>query len=435
MPVEITVPRQGWSMEEGIFVEWRKNDGDRIQPGDPLYLLESEKSTEEIEALEAGILCIPPDAPKAGDKVVVGQVLAFLLSQGEAAPMSCNKSAASRQQGADAAGRKPVPAVGPAAGPAARRIARSAGIEPADVAGSGPSGRISEDDIQRHSQPARSAALHSASKTISPRARRVARELGVDWNQLEGTGRTGRIRERDIRAAVGDRDDGRLIPHTQIRRTIATRMVAGVTQAAPVTITTRADATNLVNLRNQFKAMASKDEAVPGYTDMILKLTAAALRRHELLLAQWRDEGLFVPAAVDIAFAVDTDSGLLAPVIRGADRLSLRAIAAQTRVLTTQARAGRLAGDQMRNATFTITNLGGFGVDAFTPIIHLPQCAVLGVGRIVREAVVVQEQIVPRDLATLSLTFDHRIVDGAPAARFLQTLRGGVEQPAPWLIP
>jgi pyruvate dehydrogenase E2 component (dihydrolipoamide acetyltransferase) len=408
--IEITVPRQGWSMEEGILVEWRKSHGDRVQPGDALYLLESEKSTEEIEALEEGTLCIPSDAPQAGDKVVVGQVLAFLLAEGEAAPVSCGRKMAPQRQESQPAGSRP-PA--PAAGPAARRLARSVRMGVADIA------------------PAASGA-----KTISPRARRVARELGIDWNALQGTGRTGRIRERDVRAAATSKREGRLIPHTNIRRTIAARMVAGVAQAAPVTLTTKADATNLVNLRNQFKAAAvPKDDAVPGYTDMILKLTATALGQHPLLQAQWRDDGLFVPAHVDIAFAIDTDSGLLVAVIREADRLSLRQIAAQTRTLTAQARAGQLSADEMRDATFTITNLGAFCVDAFSPIIHLPQCAVLGIGRIAREPAVVNEQIVPRDMITLSLTFDHRIVDGAPAARFLQTLRNGVEQPAAWLIP
>jgi pyruvate dehydrogenase E2 component (dihydrolipoamide acetyltransferase) len=131
---------------------------------------------------------------------------------------------------------------------------------------------------------------------------------------------------------------------------------------------------------------------------------------------------------------VDTDAGLLVPVVRAADRLTLREITAQSRDLVAQARAGRLTAAQMQNATFTITNLGSLGIDAFTPIIHLPQCAVLGVGRIVREPVVIEDRVVPRERVTLSLTFDHRVVDGAPAARFLDSLRTCIEQPAPWLI-
>src|SRR5439155_596870 len=144
---------------------------------------------------------------------------------------------------------------------------------------------------------------------------------------------------------------------------------------------------------------------------------------------QWRDEGLFVPARVDIAVAVDTEAGLLAPVVRGADRLSLLQVAGQMRELVGLARAGRLTADQMRDATFTITNLGMFGIDAFTPIIHLPQCAVLGIGRIVRKPAVVGDRIEPRDFLTMSLTFDHRVVDGAPAARFLAAVRQAIEQP------
>ncbi|MFO0926726.1 MAG: 2-oxo acid dehydrogenase subunit E2 [Gemmataceae bacterium] len=174
---------------------------------------------------------------------------------------------------------------------------------------------------------------------------------------------------------------------------------------------------------------------MPSFTDLFVKLTAAALRQHPLLQAQWRDDGLFVPDGVHIAIAVDTDTGLLVPVVRDADRLTLRETVARTRQLAALARTGTLTGEQMRGATFTISNLGMFGVDAFTPVIHLPQCAVLGIGRIVREPAVVDGAIVPRDRVTLSLTFDHRVVDGAPAARFLDTVRRAVEQPAPLLIP
>jgi pyruvate dehydrogenase E2 component (dihydrolipoamide acetyltransferase) len=208
-----------------------------------------------------------------------------------------------------------------------------------------------------------------------------------------------------------------------------------VTQAAPVTLTTRADVSNLVNLRRQFRAAASPGDLVPGYADILVVLAAAALRKYPALLAQWREEGLFHPGGVHIAVAVDTDAGLLVPVIRDADRLTLRQAAARGRDLIARARTGQLTGDEMRGATFTVTNLGMYGVDSFSPIVHLPECAVLGLGRIVREPAVVDERIVPRDAMTLSLTFDHRVVDGAPAARFLDALRKSVEHPAPHLMP
>jgi pyruvate dehydrogenase E2 component (dihydrolipoamide acetyltransferase) len=387
MATTILVPRLGWSMEEGIFAGWRKQDGERVQPGDVLFVLESDKSAEDIEAIDGGILRIPADAPQEGDTVKIGQVLAYLVAEGEA-----------------------VPTVGPV-------------------------NRVEPESAARLEEPTSAAPSARRNLAITPRARHAARELGIDWNNLTGSGRNGRIRERDVRAAAGTPTEGRLIPHTTIRRTVAARMVAGLTEAAPVTLTTKLDATNLVALRTQFQSTATTtNDLVPSYTDLLVKLTAAALQQHPLLQAQWREDGLFVPQRIDIAFAVDTETGLLAPVLRSVDRMTLRQVTARARALIEQTRAGRLSAEDMREATFTVSNLGHFGIDSFTPIIHLPQCAVLGVGRIVREPVVRGERIVPCDVLTLSLTFDHRIVDGAPAARFLQTLRNYVENPAAWLI-
>lgn len=393
MAIPITVPRLGWSMEEGTFVEWLKRDGDTVKVGDPLFVLESEKAAESIDSLDAGILRIPPESPPGGATVKVGQVLAYLAKAGE-------------------------------------EIGR---IQESGVGSQG-SGIRSQESEMRAGESARisaagqplAIATQLVRQAVTPRARRAARELGVDVRNLTGTGRQGRIRERDVRAGASHQPQGRLIPHTTIRRTIAARMVAGVTQAAPVTLTTKADATQLVKWRRDFQSASAA--IVPSYTDLIVKLVAGALRQHPLLQAQWRDDGLFVPDAVDIAVAVATDAGLLAPVLRGVDRLAIHEIALQTRDLIDKARAGTLTAEQMRGGTFTITNLGMFGIDAFTPIIHMPQCAVLGVGRIIREPAVVDDRIVPRDQVTLSLTFDHRVVDGAPAARFLDLLRRLIEQ-------
>jgi pyruvate dehydrogenase E2 component (dihydrolipoamide acetyltransferase) len=403
--IPITVPRLGWTMEEGTFVNWLKHDGDMVRPGDPLFVLESDKSSEEIESLDGGILRIPADSPAPGAKVKVGQVLAWLVAEGEEAPADCGLQIEDRRL------EEPAPTA-----PTASRQTEAAQV--------------------REGRPA-----------ISPRARRAARELGVDWTVIRGSGRNGRIRERDIRATPlvsppspkrrggtgGRGEPGRLVPHTPLRRTIATRTVAGVTQAAPVTLTVKVDATGIVRLRRQYQEMGG--EIVPGYTDLLVKAVGMALRQHPLLQAQWRDEGLFVPERVDVAFAVDTEAGLLAPVIRDADRLTVMEVAAAARELVALARAGRLPAGRMRDATFTLSNLGMFGVDAFTPIINLPQCATLGVGRIVREPAVVQDAVVVGERMTFSLTLDHRVVDGAPAARFLDEVRQAVEQPAPWLRP
>lgn len=299
------------------------------------------------------------------------------------------------------------------------------------MAGNG--GRVTTADIRLLGQPPASA---STSRIISsPRARRVAKELGVDWKTLAGSGKSGRVRERDVRAAAEHSQPetgGTRIPISSRRRTIAARMTASCQQTAPVTLTTRADATNLVNLRTQFKTAGG--EVIPSYTDILVKLAAAALQQHPHMAARWEETHLALPTSIHIGIAVDTDEGLIVPVLRDVPSLSLLQLAARTRELVENARDNKLKADDLHGGVFTITNLGAFGIDAFTPIINLPETAILGVGCIRREPAVVDNQIVPRDQVTLSLTFDHRIVDGAPAAKFLQTIRLAAENPSAWLL-
>jgi pyruvate dehydrogenase E2 component (dihydrolipoamide acetyltransferase) len=232
--------------------------------------------------------------------------------------------------------------------------------------------------------------------------------------------------------AAGERpgEFGTLLPVTQIRRTIAARMLESRRTAAPVTLTTTVDATNLVNLRAQFRAAGG---IVPSYTDFLVRLVSLSLGKHPMLTGQWTDAGIRLPAAIHIGIAVDTDVGLLVPVLRDVPSLGIRELAAAAGELIERARAGGLSGADMQGGCFTVSNLGAFGIDAFTPIINPPECAVLGVGRIAKRPAVVGDAVVPRDQVTLNLTFDHRIVDGAPAARFLQALGQAVENPGPWI--
>jgi pyruvate dehydrogenase E2 component (dihydrolipoamide acetyltransferase) len=387
-------------MEQGTFLAWLKPEGAAVNIGEPLFELEGDKAAQEVESLDAGILQIPPDAPKPGDTVAVGAVLGYLLAAGEAPPWEKPDKPAAPPipQELDPGKQKPLP-------------------------GSTRVGRPSSDR-----------------QTISPRARRMARELGIDFKQLKGSGRTGRIRERDVRAAApGQKTEthsgGRLLPLTPTRRLIAERALLATHEAAPVTLSTRADATNLVNLRNQFNALPSPSgEAVPGFTDFLIKIAAIALREHPLLNASWRKDGIWLAEEIHVAIAVDTEAGLVAPVLRDVPALSLRQVAARSRELMELARSRRLHPDQLQGGTFTVTNLGMHNVDGFTPLLNPPQCAILGLGRIRPEAAVINGQVVPRELVTLSLTFDHRVVDGAPAARFLDTVRRYVEQPGACLV-
>jgi len=420
MATEVTIPRLGWNMEEGTFIGWLKSDGQPVTAGEPLFNLEGDKATQEIESLESGILRIGPDGPKEGEKVAVGAIIAYLVNPGEIAPF----------EGGATARPSPIPVANTPARPS----------------------------------PIPVAARENSKPRISPRARRVAREMAIDPHGIVGTGKSGRIIERDIRAASpaaasafrasapaegpappaaspapreATTRESRELPVTRVRKAIAERMLLSKRTTAAVTITTTVDATNFVNLRQQFKAVAAIGQ-VPqiGYTDIVIKLAAMALQKHPMLNARWDGDKIVLCGDVHIGIAVDTDAGLMVPVIRDVPGLTLRQLAAQSRTKIERARAGTLTAAEIEGGTFTVTNLGPMGIDVFTPLINPPECAILGLGRIQKQVVVVDErQFVARDRMMLSLSFDHRIVDGAPAARFLQALGLLIENPSPWLLP
>lgn len=450
MTIEVVVPRLGWSMDEGTFVEWLKRDGEFVGRGEMLFVIEGDKAAQEVESFDQGFLRIPASAPKPGERVRVGQTLAFLLAEADSAKIDTDTSQSAMEIRSE-----------------------PRGVEPAD-------------DLSTfsHLHSFTPSEIHKRPRS-TPRARRKAAELGVDWTSLVGGGRSGRIRERDVVAAALNRiDESPRIAdeHTPIdpqeastgasksptdsvqssnsvetfkrrredafsdsssaatarrigiRRAVAARMIEAHRSAAPVTVTTTIDAENLFNLREQFRASSIDDRPIPSYTDIIIKLSAFALDRSPNLNASLIDDRIVIHESVHIGVAVDTDAGLLVPVVRNVSKRSLLDVAATTRDLIDRARAGKIKAEELRGGTFTVTNLGSFGIDAFTPIINLPECAILGIGRIERRPVVIGEAIVARRRTTFSLTFDHRIVDGAPAARFLESLGRIIENPSPWLI-
>lgn len=453
MATEIVVPRLGWTMEEGIFGEWLKQDGDAIAVGDLLYTMETDKATQEVEALEAGILRIAPDGPNLGDVVPVGALLGYLVKEGEDAPFAAAAAvsapaitapepvAAAASTAAAVASARPSGARGPTISPRARRVARELAVDWATLSGSGSSGRIIERDI-------RAAAVQQAATVevrATPVARRMADDAGIDLASVTPQKAGGRVQREDVEAAISARaaaqapatpvTGGEVVPTDRVRRLIAQRMADSAHSSAAVTLVTEADATDLVALREQLKAVyGPRDGLVPSYNDLLIKLTALALLEHPLLNAAWNDTEITLYRDVHMGMAIDSEAGLLVPVIRDAHTKSVRQIAVESRALIEKARARRLSADELQGGTFTLTNLGMYGIDAFTPIINLPQTAILGVGRIQAKPAVVDGQVVPRQLVTLSLTFDHRAVDGAPAARFLNRVREVIEAPTPWLL-
>jgi pyruvate dehydrogenase E2 component (dihydrolipoamide acetyltransferase) len=394
MPHEIVMPRLGWSTEEGTLIEWLKRDGDPVRTGDVVCVIESDKAQVEVESFDSGTLRIPADSPAPGVKVPVGTLLGYVLAPGEALP------AARTPERPSSLPTSPAPSPG---------VLREAALVTRAGGGS----------TARGSRP-----------TASPRARRVAAELRVDWTVLRGSGRTGRVAERDVRAAGRDRP-------VSVRRLISERMTASARTTVPVTLTTEADATELARTREALRTEAlAADATPPSYTDCLVKLVAVALSEHPALNASLEGEQLVQHDAIHIGVAVDTPRGLLACVLRDVPGKSLRTLAAESAPLIAAARAGTVSPDALRGGTFTVSNLGAYEIDAFTPVINLPECAILGVGRIVSRPVVVDEKtglIAARKMVALSLTFDHRVVDGAPAARFLQRVKQLVEQPTVWV--
>jgi pyruvate dehydrogenase E2 component (dihydrolipoamide acetyltransferase) len=445
MPIEIIVPRSGWSMEEGTFAGWLKQPGEQVNVGDRVFALESDKAVEEAESMDAGVLWIPPDAPKTGDRVKVGQLLGYLLAAGEQPPESATGASVQER----------------AARPAAAAPARSATPTRAPTElGSDIGGDAPPRDASAERSAAPVAAVSAAA--VTPRARRAARERSVDLSSVTGTGRGGRIRERDVPGK--DEDNGTRKPPaaeprpeparreaapvasasslaiTPVRRTIAERMLRSLAETAPVTLTTRAEASQLVSMRSQLKAVlkapgSDPGTLVPSYTEIIIKLVAKALRRHPLLAGRWEIDRIVLPSAMNIGISVDTEEGLVVPVLRDVENLALPELTRRARELVDAARLRRVKGDDLLGGVFTVTSLGSYGIDAFTPIINYPQTAILGVGAIRKEAgVTPQGQFCAREIISLSLTFDHRIVDGAPAAAFLQTLCEGIQSPFAWAL-
>ncbi len=447
MATKVLIPPLGQTVDTLVLVSWHKQEGDTVTQGEPLFAIETDKATLDVEAPASGILrCI---TAKAGEEVKVLSKIAVIAQHSEELSAATWPTAA--QPTRAVATPLAQPALAGAAhqrkrvfiSPRARRLAGQEQVPLEEVRATGPEGAIIERDVRAYlEQP--SAPL------ITPVARRMAEEAGLDWRDLAGSGVHGRVMRKDVTRSVSEAAqaaDARpvttkkavpppviplggesleTVPVSGVRALIAERMVLGHSQTAPVTLTTEADATALVELRRQL----AQDDLDVSYNDLLLYILARALREHPQVNASLDGNSIKVWQRVDIGLAVDTDRGLLVPVVRNVDRKGLEQIAQETKALAERARTGQCTPDELRGGTFTLTNLGMFGIDAFTPIINLPECAILGVGRIKMQPVMADNNtVVGRQMVWLSLTFDHRLVDGGPAARFLQRVAQLVERP------
>jgi len=386
MATEVILPRLGQGMESGTIVKWLKAEGEQVEKGEPLFELDTDKVTQEVEAETSGVLL---RIAVAGGEVPVGRTVAFIGAEGEEAPSVPDASS-------------------PEPGSSYQSVVES---EPAAES------RVPATSL--------SSAANGRIKA-SPLARRIARERGVDLRSLRGTGPDGRIVAEDVERAEPDESGGLSIPVTNVRRTIARRL----TQAWEVPVFQLQASADMTRVNALVARLRERDPEVRvTVTDLLTKVCAAALMRHREVNAEWTEEAIVLHPSANVGIAVAAPQGLVVPVIRGAERLSLAEIAAVRTDLVGRARDNKLRTEDLEGGTFTISNLGMFAVESFTAVLNPPQAAIVACGATEDRAVASGGEVVVRPMVTLTATFDHRAVDGAPAAGFLQTVKEGLEDP------
>ena len=452
MAIEFFVPKLGQTVEEVTLVRWLVEDGAKVSQGQEVMEVETDKAVFPVEANAKGYIHLGPY--KEGQVVPVLAVVAIIGKEDEkfSVPQSAsveamNLSTASSTEASEtaieqAASRRPDSADGKKlfASPRARRLAEEKQIDLSQATPTGWGGeRITERDVLR---------ILSQSPRVTPLAQRIAADTGVDLLTISGTGPGGRIMKDDVQKASGPAtvapatsaesaaplsiaEVTKRIPLAGVRAIIADRMSTSVHTTARVTLMAEVDATELVALRERLKTQFTSEWGfAPSYNDLLIKITAAVIGKFPYMNARLTQDAIELLRPVNMGLAVDTERGLLVPVVREANKKDLRQIGAETRDLIERARKGRSLPDDLSGGTFTVTNLGMYLIDAFTPVINVPEAAILGVGRIAPRPVYVGEALVRREMMVLSLAFDHRLVDGAPASRFLQALKSLIEDPA-----
>ena len=405
MATEVLLPQFGMGMQEGKILRWLKEVGDPVEEGEPLLEIEAEKVTVEVPSPRSGILA--RIVAEVDETVPVREVIAIIMTPQEAAsaelggpangrtgqarPGSPNTTAAPASSAAPLATAADAVRPGVQITPLARRVAKEHGIDLSAVQGSGPGGRITDTDVRRAlaaqtDAPAAARGASAVTVQVEPRARHLAQQHAIDLSRVQGSGPNGRIVEADIRRAVESPAasvNGReqIIPLSGKRGVIARRMLESLHGMAQLTLNTDANVTALVKFRETLK-----NQFDLTYTDLLVKAAAMALRKHPRLNANVTGQEIHLLADIHVGVAVSLDDGLIVPVVRNADRKPLQTIAAENRELAERARAGKLGPADVTGGTFTVTNLGAFGIDSFTPIINPPEAAILGVGRIVEKS-------------------------------------------------
>ncbi len=381
----VKMPKSSLTMEEGTILKWYKKEGDTVEKGEPLVQIMEEKSTIDLEATSSGV--VKKLYYEEQTDVPVGRVIAAVGSPEEKVPEVDVEKKASKED------VKPIKALEAPEPKAVKGVVKA-----------------------------------------SPLAKKIAKEHGIDLTLIKGTGPGGRVTEKDIKSFMErrvvpltiERRVKEVIPLTGFRRIIAERMSLSARTHPKITIFMDVDFTELKRFRERLKNFEGLEIS---YTDMIVKAAAKALSRHPMINSSVEGDEIRIYEDINVGVAVATDLGLVVPVVHGADKKALREISSEVVELVDKARRNALTKKEMSNGTFTVTNLGMFDVDSFTPLINPPECAILGVGRLSEKAMVYEGRLEARLTSTLSLSFDHRVVDGVPAAKFLKTVKSLLEGP------
>jgi pyruvate dehydrogenase E2 component (dihydrolipoamide acetyltransferase) len=454
MPREVYLVKVGMTMTEGLVTEWYIADGQQVSKGDMLYTLETEKINLDVDAEASGTV---KHAVEVGVTLEPGAIVGYIFEAGEditdVSELS-SSSATTESEGktveqpavsksSDSNSKSDSSNDRVKSSPAARRLARELGIDYKILSGTGRGGRIDESDVRLAKQ-----ALTENVAKASPLAKRLAIENGVDIASVTGTGPHGRIVQADIEAAVADLQNttpnaasdaggtsvAERIPITGMRKTIATRMFSSLQNSAQLSMDMEALMGDAVKLRESLIEEWQDEGIRPTYTDLVIKAVAKALKKHPMMNSQMGTTEITLMDEVNVGVAVALPEGLVVPVIRLADVLSIKEIAVESARLASSARAGTLGLDDYAGGTFTVSALGMYGVDYFTPIINEPQAGILGVNRIYDGIEWNEEVPVRTSKMNLSLTWDHRVIDGAPAAEFLAEIRELLSNPFRLLV-
>lgn len=413
MAVEIIMPKLGMSMEEGTVVEWLKKKGDRVKKGESVVVISSDKIEKDIEAPQDGVLL--EIIVQQDETAEVGKVIGYIGQEGEILKEASQEAVATVM-------KEEIEAISAnmlRVSPAARKLAHEAGIDLRHISGSGPKGRITRADVEKAIQSRQASLQLESEKQKSTQINSAIRGINRERQTFIQTSGIA-IEQKDVTVK----------PITGIRKVIATRMFTSLQQTAQLTIHMKADVTQLIELQEKLRNELHDESNIKfTITDFIARAAILSLRTHKQMNSLYQDGHIYTYDSIHLGIAVALENGLVVPVIRYAEKLSLKEISQKIKELSTKAREGALSSEEMTGSTFTITSLGAYGVEFFTPVLNPPEIGILGVGTATDVPVFVEDTVQKRKNLPLSLTFDHQVIDGAPASQFLGMIKHYLENP------